>query len=77
MPRWLLDVFPFLMGQSSIFGTLFFQSSTMLKLAFCFFLIDWQSVGEMCVVMLIGVFIDSYIIFFQKEFESFKLFKLT
>ena len=28
-------------------------------------------------VMLIGVFIDSYIIFFQKEFESFKLFKLT
>ena len=29
----------------------------------------------MCVVMLIGVFIDSYIIFFQKEFESFKLFK--
>ena len=27
-------------------------------------------------VMLIGVFIDSYIIFFQKEFESFKRLKL-
>lgn len=27
-------------------------------------------------VMLMGVFIDSYIIFFQKESESFKLFKL-
>lgn len=43
---------------------------------FVLFLIDWQLVGEMFVAMLIGVFIDSYIIFFQKEPESFKLFKL-
>lgn len=54
-----------------------FSIVSYIKAFVLFFLIDWQLVGEMFVVMLIGVFIDSYIIFFQKEFESFKLFKLT